>query len=273
MSKPFVYAIAIGAVVVLVLSGVSSAMAQCRPLKSTPWKIEQAAVALHTAAESGVDPTQLEIAIRNKESVLLWTGQDVVIKPGDLFNKTEDLTKIAWKANLLIEAPFEKIQPAIAQMLTGFGKFVSHNEQISINDAPDDDWEDVRLSRGLSPLGGQLTYASYFAKQDQSYGITKRWHSFLKIQVFDASWMFRHPATGVIISRSDVVPNSAFHFGDHFDISPFNPATKSRQSGGSVVPGTLFEAIRTAMTAAGQSAELYVAYSPKIWEQSDMNCK
>jgi hypothetical protein len=72
------------------------------------------------------------LAISLKDQIIVWTDPSG--------------PKIASEVNLVVDAPYAKVQPAVQQALTSFGQFEAHEENIPIAYEPEG-WDEVLLSR------------------------------------------------------------------------------------------------------------------------------
>ncbi|WP_266171256.1 hypothetical protein [Dyella subtropica] len=111
--------IATGLMVITSLGFGHTAHAQSTAVEGLSWKIESADLFLR----------DLGPAAKAKEPILVWS--------------TKDSEKVATDVDLLVEAPYDRIQPAVQKALATLGAFTSNTETSYL----DNDWAQVLLSR------------------------------------------------------------------------------------------------------------------------------
>lgn len=111
----------------------------------------------------------------------------------------------------------------------------------------------------------RTSYASWYATQNTSYGLTGKRSSELTIKLFDATAMFAQPATVIQMKRVDSYPNPAASLWNeirNFDVLSPSPAARLADS---VVPARVFIAVRDAV--AGLPGKVAIAHTPHAWVQ------
>lgn len=114
--------IATGLIAITSLSLGQTAQAQNTAVEGMSWKIESAALF----------PNDLGPAAKAKEPILVWS--------------TKDGAKVATEVHLLVEAPYDRIQPAVQKALATLGAFTSDTGNYSPA-YQSDGWSEVLLSR------------------------------------------------------------------------------------------------------------------------------
>lgn len=115
----------------------------------------------------------------------------------------------------------------------------------------------------------KATYAQYSAQQNTKYGLLGRSHSELGVVVFDVSAAFGRPTTAVSVSRRDEYPNP--NHGVFSGLRDFNILGGSQTSPtltASVVPASVFNAVRTALVSVSSSDRVQIAPNPATWVAS-----
>jgi len=115
----------------------------------------------------------------------------------------------------------------------------------------------------------KATYAKYDAQQNTKYGLLGRSHSELGVVVFDVSAAFGRPTTAVLVSRRDEYPNP--NHGVFSGLRDFNILGGSQTPPtltASVVPASVFNAVRTALVSVSSSDRVQIAPKPAAWVAS-----
>ncbi len=122
-----------------------------------------------------------------------------------------------------------------------------------------------RLQLGFDLPALQTTYAYWDATRDHSDGIAGQYQSSLFVHVQDVSAVFGHPATAVQLRRDDTRPNPNYSLWKALTLQDVNwlGGSVSRTTGISVVPGDVFTALSTALSAV--PGKLEIATSPDAW--------
>ena len=105
------------------------------------------------------------------------------------------------------------------------------------------------------------TYSTYSASQKRRFGLSRDTGSELRVNVFDVSATFGHPATAVKIDRQDAFANPALKVKREFNVLRTIAPTVLTGT----VPAPLFEATRSALEALPGGESVQVALNPKVW--------
>ncbi len=276
----------------VLLMVVSSSILAAPPQTITAWSLGQ-------ATESNMASA---LAVSQKDSVLLWTGpgtsraaataylvvdapfasvqpavQQALAGLGQ-FESSHTDRPLAYQLNGWDEVLLSR-RPDLREALAA--RFVHPQLELARQQGAITAAElDLRMAQARADIASvpqnrigldsfKVTYASYHAQQNASYGLMGRSHSELSVSVFDVSPAFGRPMTAVRVSRGDESPNPRYSvFSGLRDFSIMGGTHTQPTLTSSVVPAAVFNAVRTALVAVSSSDRVQIAPGPAPWVAS-----